>query len=1007
MPLTKDLIGAAVERYSREADRYEKLARVVGEACRTLLESNGIRGAVQFRAKAADRLREKLYKYLRSGEHAAEFVDLDSIFLVLKDLAGVRITTYVETDRARVIALIQQRFSGFAADATIAPDVKDQPFGFYRATHCLVRLRDEEIVGPYWNVRGLACEIQVCSQLAHVYHELEHDVRYKPLSGDLSKTENDLLNALARLMEVGDTIINQTLDAAKARLTIAAGKHATERTSAIHDKRSLDLLNHSPMLIDLAGMVRANRPTHDLPRTPAAFYREVMNLLAAGAQRHDAPRAGRRLHAEELLQVLTKIAWELFSPRNGASTLTQHAVLTAIKHTSATSDTAASQLLDEFVDLGFLKKQSDPTEIAFCDPTFHEFLAASYLASRINADGWHARVEVYWDDARSAAASELLAKQAFEPAWGILISFVAGLLLDIAPLFALLADRTKDDLYRHRLGLLCQCYRGLDPERQLDIAEQMHPVFADVLRIARRCEHDDTGHKKPWIEWVELLLSSPDAAEQLVGGLLTLRGRYRGWAVSAKVLELLDRVLTKENISPTVVETIARLSESDEDHWRVNTARLALRLADDGHKRVLVARFLNLLVRPETAIQTKIRLAEAVATSGDASESKYATDVLLAYSQDTAVEFKDSADAVHALVSVLETDLAPKVAPLLINHLLNPSSQHHFWLGWRIIGKAEAMPTNAWSAAFLSLILFADRENDQRLKLWSAQALSQHPDTHARELGVAVLWNLVQLKESHSWTHAARWLVEHGPAQAAEKAREALISEAGTLDSDRRMEAMAELLEMRAVDPLGGPIRDIVHQAVARELEEYPRKYGPRLHVFGPDGPKGNVDMELLADNPAAVIKALHTFGGPSFYVRDWNDPNDEEKKMRHWNAQLLCGTRYWPDVLRRSWQAVRETFGDGATPDRDGALGVVLFAGSGSDLLELLRQTFHGKESSSKRMRHALLEELDERGWRLRFRGRNVEILRCGNEDGRGSSADQPFRAVSTAKQLNHQASV
>src|SRR3954467_9926973 len=66
MPLTKDLIDAAVERYSREADRYEKLARVVGKACRTLMENNGIRGAVQFRTKAADRLREKLHKYLRS-----------------------------------------------------------------------------------------------------------------------------------------------------------------------------------------------------------------------------------------------------------------------------------------------------------------------------------------------------------------------------------------------------------------------------------------------------------------------------------------------------------------------------------------------------------------------------------------------------------------------------------------------------------------------------------------------------------------------------------------------------------------------------------------------------------------------------------------------------------------------------------------------------------------------------------------------------------------------------
>ena len=144
--------------------------------------------------------------------------------------------------------------------------------------------------------------------------------------------------------------------------------------------------------------------------------------------------------------------------------------------------------------------------------------------------------------------------------------------------------------------------------------------------------------------------------------------------------------------------------------------------------------------------------------------------------------------------------------------------------------------------------------------------------------------------------------------------------------------------------------------------------------------------MELFTDNPAAVIKALHTFGGPSFYVRDRDDPNDEKEKTRHWNAQLLHGTRYWPEVLRLSFQSVAE----GLNTDRDGALGIVLFAGTGDDLISIISQTLQRGGSSSKRVRHDVLEELDNRGWRLRFRRRSVEILRRGSDGSRESAVKQ-----------------
>ncbi len=124
MPLTPQLIDAAVERYRREFDRYQKLSECIGGACRRLLEERSIRGSVQLRAKDPDRLRTKLEKYLASGEHAAKFTDLDSVFRVLKDLAGARITTYVDTDRVRVVALVQERFSGFSANSTIVPEVR-------------------------------------------------------------------------------------------------------------------------------------------------------------------------------------------------------------------------------------------------------------------------------------------------------------------------------------------------------------------------------------------------------------------------------------------------------------------------------------------------------------------------------------------------------------------------------------------------------------------------------------------------------------------------------------------------------------------------------------------------------------------------------------------------------------------------------------------------------------------------------------------------------------------
>ena len=110
----------------------------------------------------------------------------------VSDLAGVRISTYLEADRDRVVQEITKLFDGPNGGLAVI-EKKDKSGTLYRATHCQVALKEEDLEEPNDNLKGLTCEIQVCSLLAHVWNELEHDLVYKPTTGELSHRENESL----------------------------------------------------------------------------------------------------------------------------------------------------------------------------------------------------------------------------------------------------------------------------------------------------------------------------------------------------------------------------------------------------------------------------------------------------------------------------------------------------------------------------------------------------------------------------------------------------------------------------------------------------------------------------------------------------------------------------------------------------------------------------------------------------------------------------------------------
>jgi ppGpp synthetase/RelA/SpoT-type nucleotidyltranferase len=219
MPLTNDDIREAVARYEERFAGYATLTERVYERCLQIVGDTGVGATVQRRAKGVDSLEQKLRRLSARGD--PRYTDVDSVFRHMADLAGVRVATYLESDRWRIVEALRVHFR-FIDDlwALPNPDVRNQNERgrHYRAIHCQVGLADEDPGSGGLVEKGMSCEVQVCSMLAHVWNELEHDLGYKPLTGTLGEAEVDGLDALGLLVRSGDVIIKALLDANRSRL---------------------------------------------------------------------------------------------------------------------------------------------------------------------------------------------------------------------------------------------------------------------------------------------------------------------------------------------------------------------------------------------------------------------------------------------------------------------------------------------------------------------------------------------------------------------------------------------------------------------------------------------------------------------------------------------------------------------------------------------------------------------------------------------------------------------
>lgn len=232
MAIAERVIQEAVARYDRERDRYLKLANRVADLCRSVIvEDNAIRAQVTFRTKTIRSFEGKLRRFARRQDK--DFRTVDDVFDKIGDFAGVRIATYRPEDEGRVSEAVAALFvgaDGGPVDVDLKDKLKPAQGQFYRATHCQVFLPDHDLVGNYENLRGASCEVQICSMMAHVWNEIEHDIGYKPEAEGPSETELGLLETLGHLTRAGDAAITRLLAANVARMTEQTGDF-----SDIHD----------------------------------------------------------------------------------------------------------------------------------------------------------------------------------------------------------------------------------------------------------------------------------------------------------------------------------------------------------------------------------------------------------------------------------------------------------------------------------------------------------------------------------------------------------------------------------------------------------------------------------------------------------------------------------------------------------------------------------------------------------------------------------------------------
>jgi len=220
------VINDFLSRYKKEFDFYHNLAINIETKLKNELSRHGVRTIVSSRAKSISRLDVKLEDRNRTKKYKT----VDNIYDDIVDLAGVRVALYFPGDMKVVEDIIKKTLKIHKIKRFPETDEKKKIgeykkiFDGYSAVHFRVSINDDSRYGSNHCV-----EIQVASVLMHAWSEVEHDLIYKPLQGDLSQEELMILDEINGLVLSGNIALERLQKAGQDR---------------INNSNSDELLNH-------------------------------------------------------------------------------------------------------------------------------------------------------------------------------------------------------------------------------------------------------------------------------------------------------------------------------------------------------------------------------------------------------------------------------------------------------------------------------------------------------------------------------------------------------------------------------------------------------------------------------------------------------------------------------------------------------------------------------------------------------------------------------------------
>jgi hypothetical protein len=172
------------------------------------------------------------------------------------------------------------------------------------------------------------------------------------------------------------------------------------------------------------------------------YDRALQRLVQRGWER--LGKAGTPVELGHRLAVLREAAWKLFERHPESNDFGQSEVEEAVG--AAVEELRYSlrtdQLLREFLEAGILQEagwERGEARLAFLHRSFVEYLAGCALGRKAERE-WSR-----WE--------ALLDRKAWHPAWWETLVFAGWAMQDPEPLLELLADRERDDYFRHRLVL--------------------------------------------------------------------------------------------------------------------------------------------------------------------------------------------------------------------------------------------------------------------------------------------------------------------------------------------------------------------------------------------------------------------------------------------------------------------------------------------------------------------------------------------------------------------------